>query len=92
MSTALPADASRVPADVAPPDAGCSRRSAGSVALAELGLRVIPLHPGRRIPRIKQWQKRATTDPAKEIQAWFAERPDDNLGLATGDGLIAHRS
>ena len=88
MSTALPADSARVPADVAPPMPDVPAVLREALALAELGLRVIPLHPRDKIPRIRQWQKRATTDPAK-IHEWFAERPDDNLGLATGDGLIA---
>jgi hypothetical protein len=30
----------------------------------------------------------ATDDPVT-IRKWFTERPDDNLGLLTGNGLIA---
>lgn len=56
--------------------------------LAGLGLRVIPLGARSKVPRIGRWQDRGTTDPGT-IRGWFAGRPDDNLGLLTGSGLIA---
>lgn len=59
-----------------------------ALELAGLGLRVIPLRPRSKEPRIRRWPEKGTTDP-RTIRGWFAGRPDDNLGLVTGDGLIA---
>ena len=56
--------------------------------LVELGLPVIPLNPRSKKPRIEQWQTRASCDP-RTIRRWFQGRPDDNLGLRTGEGLVA---
>lgn len=38
-------------------------------------------------PRIKAWQKHATTD-SKQITAWWTRWPDANIGIATGGGLV----
>lgn len=38
-------------------------------------------------PRIKAWQKHATSD-AEQITAWWRKWPDANIGIATGDGLV----
>lgn len=38
-------------------------------------------------PRIKAWQKHATTDPA-QINAWWAKWSDANVGVACGSGLV----
>jgi hypothetical protein len=55
---------------------------------ASLGLRVIPLHDRSKLPRIKRWQKAASTvQPV--IEGWFKKWPDANLGIATGMGIIA---
>jgi hypothetical protein len=59
-----------------------------ALELAELGLPVIPLGPRSKVPRIKRWQERASTD-RRTIRRWFWGRPDDNLGLRTGGGLVA---
>jgi hypothetical protein len=56
--------------------------------LAALGLRVIPLGPRSKVPRIRRWPERGTTD-IRVIHGWFAGRPGDNLGLLTGGGLVA---
>ena len=56
--------------------------------MASLGLPVLPLKPRSKAPRITRWQERATTDP-DAIRGWFEGRPDDNLGLLTGRGIVA---
>ena len=38
-------------------------------------------------PRIKAWQKAATTDAA-QIHKWWTKWPSANIGIATGQGLI----
>src|SRR4051794_37957853 len=58
-----------------------------ALGYAALGLRVIPLHRGSKLPRIERWQERATGDPAT-IRRWFRD-PDGNIGLLMGGGLAA---
>lgn len=53
---------------------------------ASMGWRVMPLHERGKNPWLKEWQNRATTDEA-QIRAWWAERPQSNVGILTGDGL-----
>lgn len=50
--------------------------------LARLGLRVHPLQG--KVPILRKWQERATTDE-KTIRLWFAQYPDCNFGIATGE-------
>lgn len=60
----------------------------------ELGWRVHPLHPpgascatpGKQ-PRLKDWPRRASTDPST-IEHWWQQHPDSNIGVATGGGLV----
>ena len=42
--------------------------------------------PGKH-PRIKAWQKDATTDQA-QISKWWNKWPDANIGIATGGGIV----
>lgn len=42
--------------------------------------------PGKH-PRIKAWQKAATTDP-EQIIAWWKKWPQSNIGVATGGGIV----
>lgn len=63
-----------------------------ALAYAAHGWRVVPLHgPGRRVPKagkapwLARWQDNATTDP-DVIRGWRQERPDSNVGVATGPG------
>jgi hypothetical protein len=49
----------------------------------KLGLRVIPLVPGKKIPLIPNWPNEATTDEAK-IREWWAKWPNANIGIVTG--------
>jgi Bifunctional DNA primase/polymerase, N-terminal/Primase C terminal 1 (PriCT-1)/Helix-turn-helix domain len=75
----------------------------GARELANLGLRVFPLHHAdalghcscrdracRKIakhPRITKWQNKATTDRG-QIDRWWLKWPEANVGVATGEGLI----
>lgn len=53
-----------------------------------LGWPVFPLRPGtKRQPALKNWENRATADPARIRRCWSADRW--NIGLATGPaGLV----
>lgn len=54
---------------------------------AKRGYLIFPLHdPGEdgKRPRIKGWQDRATVDPL-QIEAWWEEWPDANIGVALTD-------
>lgn len=55
--------------------------------LAEQGFRVFPLLPDSKIPPARmRWRDQATSDPEK-VEALFADYPDANIGLATGQGI-----
>src|SRR5262249_32969706 len=75
-----------------------------ALALAQLGLRLITVHhvkpegrcscrspkcshPGKHPSLGKSWQSKATSD-SEALRRWFARRPNDNLGVATGRGLV----
>jgi hypothetical protein len=49
----------------------------------KLGLRVIPLVPGKKTPLIPDWPNEATTDEAK-IREWWQKWPTANIGIVTG--------
>lgn len=55
---------------------------------AALGLRVLPLHPGSKFPPLKNWPQRASRYP-QVFSRWFLRQPEANLGLATGQGIVA---
>jgi Bifunctional DNA primase/polymerase, N-terminal/AAA domain/Primase C terminal 1 (PriCT-1) len=57
----------------------------GTAALryAHLGLSVIPLRPKGKIPIFHEWQNVATRDE-KQVERWFQQNPDSNVGIATG--------
>jgi len=48
------------------------------------GWRVAPAAPGKKYPRIQEWQDRATTD-VNTVVEWFAGKPDMNVCIATGE-------
>lgn len=54
---------------------------------AGLGLPVIPLKPRSKKPLLHSWRSLGTTDP-DQIQAWWNERPNSNIGILTGSGLM----
>jgi hypothetical protein len=57
-----------------------------ALAYAELGYAVFPCEPNAKRPCTAHGFKDATTD-AEQIERWWAERPDANVGLAT-QGLL----
>jgi hypothetical protein len=55
--------------------------------IAARGWPVFPLVPGGKAPAVKQWERRATTDPNRIRRCWTAGTY--NIGLATGPaGLV----
>ncbi|SFJ76535.1 Bifunctional DNA primase/polymerase, N-terminal [Amycolatopsis sacchari] len=55
--------------------------------LAAMGWPVFPLRPGtKRQPAVRDWENRATTDPARIRRAWAADAW--NIGLATGPARL----
>ena len=60
---------------------------AAALAHAARGWRVFPLRRGDKRPAVKDWEPRATTDPARIERAWTAG--PFNIGIATGpSGLV----
>jgi hypothetical protein len=57
---------------------------------AARGLRVIPIHPEKKVTLIKDWPCEATADQAT-IRQWFGEWPDANIATPP-DRRAAHRS
>jgi len=59
-----------------------------ALAAAHRGWAVFPLKPGSKMPAIRRWEQRATTDPER-IRAWWAYNPASNVGIACGpSGLL----
>jgi hypothetical protein len=54
---------------------------------AQRGLRVFPCRTAGKTPLTKHGFKDATTDEAT-IREWWKRRPDANIGIATGGGLM----
>lgn len=54
-----------------------------ALAYGAHGWPVLRVTEGTKEPIDKQWQNRATTDPAT-IRAWWADRPQANVGLLCG--------
>lgn len=58
-----------------------------ALALAARGFRCFPLPSGAKAPPPKGWKDLATND-ADKLAAIFADRPEANVGVATGAGLL----
>ncbi|MAT16314.1 MAG: hypothetical protein CMJ46_13710 [Planctomyces sp.] len=54
-----------------------------AIQLAELGYRVFPVVPGKKVPLTQNGFKAATTDPG-QIDAWWEQQPRANIGVPTG--------
>lgn len=58
-----------------------------ALRIAARGWPVFPLRPGSKLPAIRDWEHRATTDPER-IAAWWSRGPY-NIGIACGPaGLV----
>jgi len=58
-----------------------------ALAAAERGWPVFPIHQNGKYPAVKDWENRATTDPAQLEQWW--EKVPYNIGIACGPaGLV----
>lgn len=60
---------------------------AAALDAASRGFRVFPVRRDSKIPWRAGWQEAATVD-ATQIEAWWSENPNWNIGVATGDGLL----
>lgn len=54
-----------------------------ALGYADIGLRVVPIRPGKKFPTLMSWQEAATDDP-KQIIGWYDVWPDAGVGVATG--------
>jgi hypothetical protein len=52
--------------------------------LVPLGFKVLPLASMTKLPVLKEWQ-RIASDDLEQITQWASERPNANIGIATGD-------
>jgi hypothetical protein len=52
---------------------------------AAMGWRVLPISPRGKVPLLKDWQTKATTDE-DAIIGWWESWPDANVGVALGEG------
>jgi hypothetical protein len=59
---------------------------AAALSHAARGWRVFPLRPDDKRPAVKDWEPRATTDPARIERAWTTDR--FNIGIATGPSAL----
>src|SRR5690606_24690542 len=60
-----------------------------AIELARQGWRVFPLQPRGKVPRIKGWIQKATTDE-ETIRQWWDRWPNSNIGIATGQAEKAN--
>ena len=56
-----------------------------AIDYATRGLRVVPLMDRGKRPRIREWQRKATSD-VDQIRQWFEQWPEANVGVAMGPG------
>jgi hypothetical protein len=59
-----------------------------ALAAAGCGWPVHPLRPLSKVPRLRDWERRASTD-AGQLARWWASQPASNVGIACGPaGLL----
>jgi len=60
-----------------------------ALAYAGIGWRVMPVHPYRKKPCIRGWQRSASTNP-ETIRRWWRQFPDARIGILLGrpNGII----
>lgn len=60
-----------------------------ALSYARQGIKIFPLRPREKTPLTKHGYKDATSDES-QIQTWWVQWPDANIGLATGrvSGLV----
>lgn len=58
-----------------------------ALRLAALGLPVFPLVPGAKLPAVKSYESKATTDPEK-LRRWWARNPRYNIGISTRNLVV----
>ncbi len=56
---------------------------------AACGFAVFPLRPGSKRPRSKSHGFYDATTDLSQIEAWWTENPDYNIGMPVGNGIIA---
>jgi len=61
---------------------------AAALDYASVGLRVVPLLERSKVPRQRDWPRKASVD-RRRIGGWFRRWPEGNLGIATGGGIVA---
>lgn len=65
-----------------------NRFLAAALAAAARGWFVFPLVPGGKIPTVRDWESRATTERGR-IHSWWAGAASNNVGIAAGkSGLV----
>jgi KaiC/GvpD/RAD55 family RecA-like ATPase len=64
-----------------------SEKGRSALDLARRGFRVFPLLPNRKRPALTGWKTAATCDE-EQVVSWWRERPNANVGIATGKGLM----
>ena len=65
---------------------GLSLREA-ALKYAAQGLRVFPLRPRDKRPLTRHGHLEATSDP-EQVDRWWTAKPEANIGIANGDGLL----
>lgn len=58
-----------------------------ALSYAARGWRVLPLRPGQKLPLLKGWPERASSDP-ETIRKWWNQWPRANIGLITGEHFV----
>ena len=55
--------------------------------LVSKGLKVIPLKSNSKLPTLRDWLNRGSSD-MKQVAEWASQFPNCNFGVLTGDGIV----